>query len=261
MINLSNWSINMLKSDNHQRYKWYVLGEWDSEWQPFFALWSARHWCMESRAKAGDYCLETHAKRMHEEFVANIALDDYEKYLSQLSYLVENSRIAVQKRPEKAEETILVDINDLYRLKCKIDAIRDDSLVDYKSVTTFTKEEEQHDKYWQQAMLYMYWYYKHTGEKKKIVFLEVLKKKQTLPTKKDDLLAMLDKQDKEKAVKESWKVQDIKNTLYIKATPNDVSQSVVFEWQDSIIEKSEDILRRAIIKAEWLRSLQLDDVL
>lgn len=198
---------------------------------------------------------------MQEEFVANLSLDDYEKYLSQLSYLVENSKVAVQKRPEKAEETILVDINDHYRLKCKIDAIMDDGLVDYKSVTTFTKEEERHDKYWQQAMLYMYWYYKHTGEKKKIVFLEVLKKKQTLPSKKEDLLAMLDEQDREKAVKELWKVQEIKNILYVKASASDVSQSVVFDWQDNIIEKADDLLRRAIIKADWLRSLHLEDVL
>ena len=54
-INLSNRSIGLLQSDNRQRFKGYVLGEWESEFKSYFAIGETFASMMESWAKLGDY--------------------------------------------------------------------------------------------------------------------------------------------------------------------------------------------------------------
>lgn len=261
MTNLSNRSINLLKNDNTTRYKWYVLWQRDSEFQTYFALWATFASCMESRGKTGSYELEANAQRMKMLFINAEQLDEYDKYLIQLHELIENAKIAITEKPVEAEKEYLVQINSDYQLKAKVDADYGDYMLDHKTVSSFTKEEEQKEKYWQQAKLYQYAKYKVTGEKQNIVFCEILKRKAVLPTKKDDLLAMLPEEQRELALESKHKVDDIKNTLYLYTTADQVSQRIVFEWKDNIVEYCEELLRKSILKANWLKSIELNDVL
>ena len=262
MINLSNRSINMLRTDNKQWYKWYVLWEWESEFQTYFALGVAFHSCMEARAKTGDYQLEVNAKRMKDEFVAWHALDDYDKYLVQLHDLVENAKLAVTTKPEESEKTILAPINEKYQLKCKVDAIIDKALVDYKTVTALTPSyDDALEKYWQQAMLYMYANYIQTGEKSDISFIEILKKKQTLPRKKDELIAMLTDSQRKTAEEQKRKVEQIKNVLYASAKAEDVSQMITISFTDNIVEQAKKLIKQATLKADRLQTLSYEDIL
>jgi hypothetical protein len=43
--------------------------------------------------------------------------------------------------------------------------------------------------------------------------------------------------------------------------PEQVSQVIWYEWSDDIVDYVENLLRKAIIKAERLKTLDLDDVL
>ena len=88
-----------------------------------------------------------------------------------------------------------------------------------------------------------------------------MKRKAVLPTKKDDLLAMLPDEQRELALESKHKVDDIKNTLYLYTTADQVSQRIVFEWKDNIVEYCEELLRKSILKANWLKSIELNDVL
>ena len=262
MINLSNRSINMLRNDNKQWYKGYVLWERDSEFQTYFALGVAFHSCMEARAKTWDYQLESNAQRMKDEFVAWHALDDYDKYLVQLHDLIENAKLAVTTKPELAEKIILAPINDKYQLKCKVDAIIDGTLVDYKTVTTLTSSyDDALEKYGQQAMLYMYANYKQTGEKSDISFIEILKKKQTLPRKKGELIAMLTYSQRKTAEEQKRKVEQIKNVLYASAKAEDVSQMITVSFNGNTIEQAEKLIKQATLKADRLQTLDYEDIL
>jgi len=261
MTNISNWSINLLKNDNMARYKWYVLWQRDSEFQTYFALWATFASCMESRWKTGSYEEEANAQRMKMLFINAQKLDEYDKYLIQLHELIENAKIAITEKPVEAEKEYLVAIDNDYKLKAKVDADYWNYMLDHKTVSSFTKEEEQKEKYWQQASLYQYAKYKATWEKQSIVFCEILKRKAILPTKKDDLLAMLPTEQRELALESKHKVEDIKNTLYLYTTADQVSQSISFEWKDTIIPYCEDLLRKSILKANRLKTLELNDIL
>lgn len=259
--NLSNRSINLLKNDNTARYKWYVLWEWESNFETYFALWATFASCMENRGKTGDYNLEANSQRMKMEFINAEKLDEYDKYLLQLHDLIDNAKIAITERPVEAEREIIIDINDDYALKAKVDADYGTYLLDHKTVSSFTKEEEKAEKYGQQAKLYQYALWKATGEKQSIVFCEILKRKAILPTKKDDLIAMLPSEQKDKAIEEKHTVDTIKNTLYLYTTADQVSQRLTFDRDDSLIEYVEKLLKKAVKKADWLKTLEVDEVL
>ena len=260
MINLSNRSIELLKTDNIKRYKWYVLGEREDEFQTYFALGATFASCMESRAKTGDYNLDWNAQRMKMEFINNEKLDEYDKYLVQLHELIGNAKIAITEKPVEAEKQIVVPINSEYSLKVKMDADYGDRLLDHKTVTAFTKEEEKM-KYKQQADLYQYAEYKFYDKKKPIDFVEIKKWKPSLPTKKEDLLGMLEWEMLDKAIEEKRTVQKIKEHLYLHTTKEQVSNTITFEREDSIIERVEELLRKAILKADYLKSLDINDIL
>lgn len=258
-INISNRSINLLRNDEKKRHQYYVRWERDNEFQTYFSLGATFASCMESRAKTWDYQIETHAKRMEQDFINGHAIEDYPKYLAQLSDLIENAKVAIKDKPQEAEKQTLVPINDKYQLKAKMDAFYGDHIVDHKTVTLFTKEEEQEEKYIQQAMIYQYAVYKDTGNKLPLHIIEIKKWKPTLPTKKDDLIAMLTPEQKKQA--EWYKVKELRNLLYACATKEQVSQTIVFEWDDSIITRVENLIRKAVLKADRVRELDSEDIL
>lgn len=146
-------------------------------------------------------------------------------------------------------------------MKVKIDAVYAEYLVDHKSVTNFTKPEEWDEKYKDKAIIYQYAHYKETGEKLDIVYREIRKSKRSLPRTKADCIALLPANLQEQAEKEGWKVDKIKNHLYLQTTAEDVSQKIVFARDDNIIPTVERLISNAVRKAEWLRELQLEDVL
>lgn len=260
MINLSNWSIELLRTDNVKWYKWYVLWEWENEFETYFSLGAAFARCMESRAKKGDYNVDLNAQGMKTEFEQSGNIEEYDKYLVQLHELIENAKIAITEKPIEAEKQIIVPINNEYSLKVKMDAYYWDRLVDHKTVTVFTKEEEQ-EKYKQQAELYQYAEYKHFGNKKPIDFIEIKKWKPTFPAKKDDLLDMLEWEYKNKAIEEKWTVDAIRQHLYLHTKKEQISNIITFEWDDSIIQRVEELLRKSILKANYLKSLNINDIL
>jgi hypothetical protein len=174
--------------------------------------------------------------------------------------LIQNAQIAITEKPQEAEKEIITPINDKYDLKVKMDAFYGDLIVDHKSVSSFTKEEE-HNKYRDQMDLYQYAHYKTTGEKLPAKIIEILKRKPSLPTKKDDLLEMLPAKQKMQALEEKLKVDEIKNILHLHTTKDQVCQEIDFTWSDEIIERVETRIRRAIIKADWLQTLELEDIL
>lgn len=256
VLNLSNRSINLLKNDNIARYKWYVMKERESEFQTYFALGKAFASLVEEYHKTWERNIERHAKAMEQEFIIAQA-EDYDKYLIQLHELAENAKLVITMRCGSAEYESIIPINDEYSLKCKYDALRDDIIEDYKSVATFSKEEEKEEKYWQQMRLYQYSEYKRTGNKLRGKITEIKKWKATLPKKKEDIIAMIPEW-----IDTSGTVVELKQRLQLHTTKEQISQEIYFEWEESIIPYIEDLIRRAILKANYLKSLpSLDDVL
>ena len=259
--NLSNWSINMLKEDNLSWYKWYVLGRWSevSERQPYFCVGKYVHETIETYHRLWHWNTDRFVTELKLEFVKEWQDEETtERALSEYSHAIDNAKLVVTQRSENPEKQMLRDINAKYRLKCKLDVLRPDFIQDYKVVSSFTKDEDK-EKFHQQACLYQYAVYKETGERMVCVMTEILKKKPSLPTKKADLLDMVEEKDKEEM--SSKKVADIKNYLYLRTNAEQVSKDHVFEWNDKIIDFAEDLIRKAIIKAEWLKTLNESDIL
>lgn len=251
----------MLKSDNVKRYQWYVLWNRDEvvEFQPYFCVGKYAHEAIDSYHKTGQrkewYFVNEMKLELYKEMQDQETVD---KCVSDFMYWIDNAKIVVTERTTKSEVEYLTPINEDYRLKIKIDAEYAHHIVDYKIVSSFKKEEDKDD-YYQQASLYQYWYFKGTGKKVACKMVEILKKKQTLPTRKDDLVALLPK-DKQEEYK-TKKVAEIRNALYLLTTKDDISNEVVFERDDNIIWFSEDLLRKAMKKADRLQSLSVDDIL
>ena len=258
MMNLSNWSINLLKNDNQTWYKWYVLWERESEFQTYFAIGKTFAEIVEQFHKTWSWDTDRHVEKMKQEFIVAQATDeDWDKSVSQLYELVENAKIVVTERTDRSEFESIIRINENYSLKSKYDALWDGLVEDYKSVTSFTKEEEKLEKYWQQIRLYQYSEYKRTGEKIKGKITEIKKGRPTLPQKKDDLIALFPEW-----ADTTGTIAELRARLLLYTTKDQVSQELHFEWEDSIIDYVEDLLRRAIIKANWLQTLpSLNDVL
>ena len=165
-INLSNWSINLLKADNVQWFKWYVLGQWENEFKSYFAVWECFASCMDCRAKFGDFNSEYNLEVMEKKFKENWASED-ELAAAVLSIMeaLNNFTTLELPTPLESEKEIIVELNDKYNLKVKFDAFYWDYILDHKTVSIFTKEEEADEKYWQQMKLYQYARYKQTWEK------------------------------------------------------------------------------------------------
>lgn len=251
----------MLKNDNVKRYQWYVLGNRDEvmEFQTYFCVGKYVHECIEWYHRTGERNTQRSIEAMKEELLREEQDEDtVNKCISEFMFAIDNAKLAITERTDKPEQQYLVDINEDYRLKVKLDAEYEDHIIDYKIVSSFKSEEDKADHY-QQASLYQYGVYKATGKKKACKMVEILKKKQTLPTKKADLIALLP-EDKQEEYK-TKKVTEIRNALYLLTKKEDVSNELVFDWNDEIIDYVEDLLRKAMKKADRLQSLELDEVL
>ena len=132
-INLSNWSINLLKADNRQWFKGYVLGEWEKDFKPYFAIWEAFASCMDSRAKLWDFNTAFILGNMEKTFKENGATDD-EVALASLSVseALNNFRTLDLPKPIESEKEVIVELNDKYNLKVKFDAFYGDYILDHK---------------------------------------------------------------------------------------------------------------------------------
>jgi hypothetical protein len=75
------------------------------------------------------------------------------------------------------------------------------------------------------------------------------------------MIAALTPGEQEIAISQKMRVQDIKDSFIYVAPLEKVTQIITFKWNDKIIPYCEDLLRRAIIKAEYLKTLDLNEVL
>ena len=257
-INLSNWSINLLKWDNRQWFKWYVLGEWENDFKPYFAIWEAFATCMDYWTKFWEFNTEFVLWNMEKKFKENGATDD-EVALASLSVseALNNFRALDLPKPIESEKEVIIELNDRYNLKVKFDAFYWDYILDHKTVSIFTKPEDSDEKYWQQMRLYQYARYKHTGEKLPAYIQEIKKWRASVPKEllKEDLKALVPDFMKEATV------NDVKDRLRVNPPKEWIWQRIEFEWTDEIIDEVEKLLERAMKKADYLQTLQLDDIL
>ena len=115
------------------------------------------------------------------------------------------------------------------------------------------------EKYGQQMRLYQYARYKQSGEKLPIYIQEVKKARASIPKdlKKEDLLTLVP-EDKHAELKT---VNDLKDYLRAHPLKEWCGKRFEFAWTDDLIAEVEDLLRRAMIRADYLQTLTLDDVL
>ena len=257
-INLSNWSINLLKADNRQWFKWYVLGEWEKDFKPYFAIGEAFASCMDSRAKLWDFNSAVILSNMEKTFKANGATAD-EAAIAALSVseALNNFRTLDLPKPIESEKEVIVELNEKYNLKVKFDAFYGDYILDHKTVSVFTKPEEAEEKYWQQIRLYQYAWFKHMWEKLPAYIQEIKKWIASVP-------ANLLKADLQELVPDNLKeatVNEMKDWLRVNPPKEWIWNRIEFPWDDSIIEEVETLLKRAMKKADYLQTLTLDEVL
>lgn len=259
-INLSNRSINLLKADNRQRFKGYVLGEWESDFKAYFAIGSCFALCMENWAKCWSYNSEYFIANMEKEFKENGASEEeLANAVLAIQEALNNFSVLELHKPLEAEKEIIVELNEKYNLKCKFDAFYGDYILDHKTVSSFTKDEEVEEKYGQQMRLYQYAWFKTTWEKLPAYIQEVKKARASIPQdlKKEDLLALVP-EDKRSELKT---VADLKDYLRMHPLKEWIGNRIEFKRDDSLIAECEDLIRRAIKKAEYLKTLSLEDVL
>lgn len=259
-INLSNRSINLLKSDNRQRFKGYVLWEWESDFKSYFAIGACFASCMESRAKSWDFRSDLFLANMEKDFKENDASEEeLANAVLAVTEAINNFKVLDLPKPLEAEKEVIIELTESYNLKCKFDAFYGDSILDHKTVSVFTKDEEAEEKYWQQMKLYQYARYKTTGEKLPAYIQEIKKARPSIPAdlKKEDLLALVPA-DKHA---ELTTVVALKDYLRMHPLPEWCGQRIEFAWRDELIAECEDLLHRAMKKADYLQTLTLEDVL
>lgn len=259
-INLSNRAINLLKADNQQWYKGYVLGQWDSEFKSYFAIGECFALCMEYWGKFGSFESERFLEEMAKKFQDNDAPEeDLANATLAVTEALNNFSVLNLPRPAEAEKEVIVELNEKYNLKVRFDAFYGDYILDHKTVSVFTKPEETEEKYWQQMKLYQYARYKTTGEKLPAFIQEIKKARPSIPAelKKEDLLALVPAEKHE----ELTTVVALKDYLRMHPLPEWCGQRIEFAWRDELIAECEDLLHRAMKKADYLQTLTLEDVL
>ena len=260
-INLSNRSIGLLQADNRKRFKGYVLGQRESEFQAYFAIWECFASCMEAKKKLWDYNTEVNFAEMEKKFKDNNAPEEeLANAMIAVTEALNNVQTLELPDPLEAEKEIIVPLTEKYNLKVRFDAFYWDYILDHKTVATFTPEEKVEEKYGQQMRLYQYARYKYSGEKLPIYIQEVKKARASIPqeySKKEDLLTLVPEEKRE----ELKTVADIKNYLRTHPLKEWCGKRFEFAWTDEIIPEVEDLLRRAMIRADYLQTLSLEDVL
>ncbi len=259
-INLSNRAINLLKSDNQTWFKGYVLGQWESEFKSYFAIGECFALCVEHWAKFGLTNIQPYLDEMMKKFKDNNAPEeDLANATLAVTEALNNFSVLDLPRPAEAEKEVIVELNEKYNLKVRFDAFYGDYILDHKTVSTFTKAEETEEKYWQQMKLYQYARYKTTDEKLPAYIQEIKKARPSIPAdlKKEDLLALV---PVEKHA-ELTTVVALKDYLRMHPLPEWCGQRIEFPWRDELIAECEDLLHRAMKKADYLQTLTLEDVL
>ena len=161
-INLSNRSIGLLQADNRKRFKGYVLGQRESEFQSYFAIWECFASCMEAKKKLWDYNTEVNFAEMEKKFKENNAPEEeLANAMIAVTEALNNVQTLELPEPLEAEKEIIVPLTEKYNLKVRFDAFYWDYILDHKTVATFTPEEKVEEKYSQQMRLYQYARYKH----------------------------------------------------------------------------------------------------
>ena len=259
-INLSNRSIGLLQADNRKRFKGYVLGQRESEFQAYFAIWECFASCMEAKKKLWDYNTEVNFAEMEKKFKDNNAPEEeLANAMIAVTEALNNVQTLELPDPLEAEKEIIVPLTEKYNLKVRFDAFYWDYILDHKTVATFTKPEEYEEKYSQQMKLYQYAWWRTTGEKLPAFIQEIKKARPSIPAdlKKEDLLALV---PAEKHA-ELTTVTALKDYLRIHPLPEWCGQRIEFPWREELIAECEDLLHRAMKKADYLQTLTLDDVL
>jgi hypothetical protein len=105
--------------------------------------------------------------------------------------------------------------------------------------------------------LYQYARYKHIGDKLPAYIQEIKKWRASVP-------ANLVKADLQELVPDNLKestVNEMKDWLRMNPPKEWIWNRIEFPWDDSIIEEVETLLKRAMKKADYLQTLQLEDIL
>ena len=216
---------------------------------------------MDAYCKIGDFNTEHNLAVMEKKFKDNEA-DEEELANAMIAVTEALNNVQTLELPEplEAEKEIIVPLTEKYNLKVRFDAFYGDYILDHKTVATFTPEEKVEEKYSQQMRLYQYARYKHSGEKLPIYIQEIKKARASIPQeywKKEDLLTLVPEEKRE----ELKTVADIKNYLRTHPLKEWCGKRFEFAWTDEIIPEVEDLLRRAMIRADYLQTLSLEDVL
>ena len=216
---------------------------------------------MDAYCKTGDFNTEYNLSVMEKKFKDNEANEeDLAKAVLAVTEALNNFRTLELPKPLESEKEIIIPLTEKYNLKVKFDAFYGDYILDHKTVSAFTSEEEVEEKYGQQMRLYQYAWRKHTGEKLPIYIQEIKKARASIPqeySKKEDLLTLVPTEKHE----ELKTVADIKGYLRTHPLPEWCGKRFEFAWKDELIEECEDLLRRAMIKADYLQTLSLEDIL
>lgn len=259
-IHLSNWSITLLKTDNRKWYNSYVLGNWEDEFQTYLSIGACFARCMDDWSKTGDYNVEHNLEVMKKEYETAWESEKVQDAIETVIQLIDNVKVLELAKPLESEKEVIVDLNDRYDLKCKFDALYKDCILDHKTVSAFTKEEEKDEKYWMQMRLYQYAYYLLTGEKKKAIIQEIKKGKASIPTslKKEDIEWLLPIE-----LKGTLKtITEMKDYLRDHPIAEWVGNRLEFPWDDNLLVSIDTLIRRAIVRADYLRTIEnLDDIL
>lgn len=216
---------------------------------------------MDAYCKIGDFNTEYNFSVMEKKFKDNEANEeDLAKAVLAVTEALNNFRTLELPKPLESEKEIIIPLTEKYNLKVKFDAFYGDYILDHKTVSTFASEEEVEEKYGQQMRLYQYARYKYTGEKLPIYIQEIKKARASIPqeySKKEDLLTLVP-EEKHAELKTVVEIKDYLRTHPLKEW---CGKRFEFAWTDDLIPEVEDLIRRAIIKADYLQTLSLEDIL
>lgn len=216
---------------------------------------------MDAYCKLGDFNTEHNLAVMEKKFKDNWAdEEELAKAVLSVTEALNNFRTLEIPTPLESEKEVITRLNEKYNLKVKFDAFYWDYILDHKTVSVFTNPEEVEEKYGQQMRLYQYARYHHTGEKLPIYIQEIKKARASIPaeySKKEDLLTLVP-EEKHAELKTVVEIKD-----YLRTHPQKewCGKRFEFAWTDDLIPECEDLLRRAMIKADYLQTLSLEDIL
>lgn len=191
-------SYSAVKLLNESPWHWhrrYILGIREDEYKDYFSVWWAFHYVIELYNK--DWVIDREAgyeyiRKMAKE--ANITNIDNE--IKTLDCLLDNYFASNPERAMYAEMKIEFEWY-WYNFVAVLDAVTNDTVMDYKTVSSFTNLESDYGKdklaeYHFQAGFYMIAYKRHHWEyPKSVTLLEVKKSTPNLMyTKKEDICKM-----------------------------------------------------------------------